>query len=127
MKIPYKPVRTGRALHDAFPESRAVFEGADAALGFSISKLCFEGPAEDLQLTANTQPAILTASVAAFQALVEHVPSRLTVIGADPEDLSRLIADPELLSHIDVLGKVSDSVLWRHLGDADLRRCSVGP
>jgi [acyl-carrier-protein] S-malonyltransferase len=63
-------VGMGLALKDAFPESRAVFAGADAALGFSISKLCFEGPAEDLQLTANTQPAILTASVAAFQALV---------------------------------------------------------
>ncbi|HET7290881.1 MAG TPA: ACP S-malonyltransferase [Vicinamibacteria bacterium] len=62
-------VGMGRALHDAFPESRAVFDGADGALGFSISRLCFEGPAEDLQLTANTQPAILTASVAAFQAL----------------------------------------------------------
>jgi len=62
----------------------------------------------------------LPVLLAAFQALVEHVPSRLTVIGADPEDLSRLIADPDLLSHIDVLGKVSDSVLWRQLGDADL-------
>jgi phosphatidyl-myo-inositol alpha-mannosyltransferase len=62
----------------------------------------------------------LPVLLAAFQALVEHVPSRLTVIGSDPEDLARLIADPELLTHIDVLGKVSDSVLWRHLGDADL-------
>jgi phosphatidylinositol alpha-mannosyltransferase len=62
----------------------------------------------------------LPVLLAAFEALVEHVPSRLTVIGADPEDVSRLIADPDVLSHIDVLGKVSDSVLWRHLGDADL-------
>src|SRR5262245_20583554 len=62
----------------------------------------------------------LPVLLAAFQALVEHVPSRLTVIGADPEDVSRLVADPDVLSHIDVLGKVSDSVLWRHLGDADL-------
>jgi phosphatidyl-myo-inositol alpha-mannosyltransferase len=58
--------------------------------------------------------------LAAFQALVEQVPSRLTVVGADPEDVSRLIADPEVLAHIDVLGKVSDSVLWRQLGEADL-------
>ncbi|HJS59640.1 MAG TPA: ACP S-malonyltransferase [Vicinamibacteria bacterium] len=63
-------VGMGRALYEAFQESRAVFEGADAALGFSISKLCFEGPADDLQLTANTQPAILAASVAAFQPLM---------------------------------------------------------
>jgi phosphatidyl-myo-inositol alpha-mannosyltransferase len=62
----------------------------------------------------------LPVLLAAFQALVEHVPSKLTVIGADPEELSRRIADPELLSHIDVLGKVSDSVLWRQLGEADL-------
>jgi phosphatidylinositol alpha-mannosyltransferase len=62
----------------------------------------------------------LPVLLAAFQALVEHVPSRLTVVGADPEDLARLIADPDLLSHIDVLGKVSDSVLWRQLGEADL-------
>jgi phosphatidyl-myo-inositol alpha-mannosyltransferase len=62
----------------------------------------------------------LPVLLAAFQALVEHVPSRLTVVGADPEDVSRLIADPDVLSHIDVLGKVSDSVLWRQLGQADL-------
>jgi phosphatidylinositol alpha-mannosyltransferase len=62
----------------------------------------------------------LPVLLAAFQALVEHVPSRLTVVGADPEDVSRLVSDPDVLSHIDVLGKVSDSVLWRQLADADL-------
>jgi [acyl-carrier-protein] S-malonyltransferase len=62
-------VGMGRALHDAFAESRAVFEEADRALGFSLSRLCFEGPEEQLQLTANTQPAILATSVAAAQAL----------------------------------------------------------
>ncbi len=62
-------VGMGRSLWEAFPESKAVFEGGDTALGFPISKLCFEGPEEDLQLTANTQPAILVASIAAFQAL----------------------------------------------------------
>ena len=62
-------VGMGRALHEAFAESRAVFEEADRALGFSLSRLCFEGPEEQLQLTANTQPAILTVSVAAARAL----------------------------------------------------------
>ena len=62
----------------------------------------------------------LPVLLAAFQALVEHVPSRLTVVGADPEEISRRVADPDLMSHIDVLGKVSDSVLWRQLGEADL-------
>jgi [acyl-carrier-protein] S-malonyltransferase len=59
----------GRDLAENFPESRAVFEEADSALGFSISKLCFEGAEEDLKLTENQQPAILTVSVAAYRAL----------------------------------------------------------
>jgi [acyl-carrier-protein] S-malonyltransferase len=62
-------VGMGRALADAFAESRAAFDEADAALGFPLKALCFEGPEADLQLTANTQPAILTASVAAWRAL----------------------------------------------------------
>lgn len=61
----------GRELAEAFPAARRVFEQADAALGFSISKLCFDGPAEDLQLTANTQPGILSVSVAAAAVLSE--------------------------------------------------------
>src|SRR5215212_4423789 len=59
----------GRALYDAYAAARAAFEEADDALGFSISRLCFEGSAEDLQLTENTQPAILATSVAALRAL----------------------------------------------------------
>ncbi len=59
----------GRDLAENFPESRAVFEQADAALGFSISKLCFEGSEDALRLTENTQPAILAVSVAAYRAL----------------------------------------------------------
>jgi [acyl-carrier-protein] S-malonyltransferase len=59
----------GRDLFDQFPEARSVFQEADDALGFAISKLCFEGSEEDLKLTENTQPAILTVSVAAFRAL----------------------------------------------------------
>lgn len=59
----------GRDLAEKFPESRAVFAEADAALGFSISKMCFEGSEEDLKLTENTQPAILTVSIAAYRAL----------------------------------------------------------
>ena len=63
-------VGMGRALVEAFPEARAVFDEADQALGFSLSRLCFEGPEEELQLTANTQPAILAASIAAYRCLV---------------------------------------------------------
>src|SRR5689334_19045582 len=61
----------GKELAENFPVARQVFEEADDALGFAISRLCFDGPAEDLQLTENTQPAILTVSVAAFRALQE--------------------------------------------------------
>ena len=59
----------GRDLHDAFPESREVFERADAALGFSLARLCFEGSEDDLARTEITQPAVLTVSIAALRAL----------------------------------------------------------
>jgi [acyl-carrier-protein] S-malonyltransferase len=59
----------GRDLAEKFPESRAVFDEADGTLGFPISKMCFEGTEEELKLTENTQPAILTVSVAAYRAL----------------------------------------------------------
>ena len=59
----------GRDLAENFPESRAVFDDADSALGFPISKVCFEGTEDELKLTENTQPAILTVSIAAFRAL----------------------------------------------------------
>lgn len=62
-------VGMGRDLADNFPAARQVFEEADRALGFSLSELCFNGPAEQLQLTENTQPAILTVSIAALRAL----------------------------------------------------------
>ena len=61
----------GRELTGAFPCASRVFEEADQAAGFPLSRLCFEGPAEELQLTANTQPAILAASVAAAEVLRE--------------------------------------------------------
>ena len=62
----------GRELYDAFPVAREVFQEADEALGFSISRLCFNGPEEELRLTENTQPAILTVSVAALRVLAER-------------------------------------------------------
>jgi [acyl-carrier-protein] S-malonyltransferase len=62
-------VGMGRSLRDAYPESAAVFAAADTALGESLSSLCFDGPEAELQLTANTQPAILATSIAAHAAL----------------------------------------------------------
>ena len=59
----------GKDLAEKFPAARQVFEEADAALGFALSAVCFNGPAEQLQLTENTQPAILAVSIAALRAM----------------------------------------------------------
>jgi len=70
-------VGMGKALYEASAPARAVFDAADAALGFPISRLCFQGPEEELKLTANTQPAILTHSIAALEDLRARFPERL--------------------------------------------------
>ncbi len=62
----------GRELKERFPVAADSFAEADEALGFPISKLCFEGPEEELRLTENTQPAIMTMSVAAWRVLAGH-------------------------------------------------------
>ncbi|USG67735.1 ACP S-malonyltransferase [Brevibacillus ruminantium] len=67
-------VGMGQELAEHSAAARRVFEQADEALGFSLSALCFTGPEEELRLTANTQPAILTASVAVLEALREKQP-----------------------------------------------------
>lgn len=59
----------GKDLADNFPAARQVFAEANEALGFDLARLCFEGPEEDLKLTANTQPAILATSIAALRVL----------------------------------------------------------
>lgn len=64
-------VGMGRELAEHFPVAAATFAEADAALGFPLSRLIFEGPEDELRLTENTQPAILTASVAALRVLAE--------------------------------------------------------
>jgi [acyl-carrier-protein] S-malonyltransferase len=65
-------VGMGRDLADKFPVAAQTFAEADEALGFPLSKLCFEGPEEALKLTENTQPAIMTVSVAAARVLKEN-------------------------------------------------------
>lgn len=66
----------GQDLVDEFDEARQVFDEADEALGFSLSRLCFEGPEEQLRLTEKTQPAMLAVSIALFRILEkrENVP-----------------------------------------------------
>src|SRR5271163_177154 len=64
-------VGMGKELADNYPVARQTFDEADEALGYKLSQLCFEGPEEKLKLTEITQPAILTASIAAFRVLQE--------------------------------------------------------
>ena len=82
----------GRELSEEFPRARRAFEAADQALGFSLSKLCFEGPPEDLQLTANAQPAILATSVAAVEVLHEKGIRADFVAGHSLGEYSALVA-----------------------------------
>ncbi|MBR6268308.1 MAG: ACP S-malonyltransferase, partial [Selenomonadaceae bacterium] len=65
-------VGMGKDFCDNYEVAKRLFKEADEALGYSIQKMCFEGPAEELKLTANTQPAILTMSVIANEILKEH-------------------------------------------------------
>ena len=60
-------VGMGKEFFRSFPEAAQVFKKADEALGFSLTGLCFEGPVEEFNKTANTQPAILTASIACLE------------------------------------------------------------
>jgi [acyl-carrier-protein] S-malonyltransferase len=82
----------GQALAEAFPAARAVFDDADRALASSLSKLCFEGPEEVLKLTANTQPAVLTCSVAAWRVLEEKGIRPDYVAGHSLGEYSALVA-----------------------------------
>jgi [acyl-carrier-protein] S-malonyltransferase len=86
-------VGMGKDLCDAFPAARAVFEEADAALGYALSRLCFEGPEAELTLTANAQPAILTTSIAALRVLERETDLRADVVaGHSLGEYSALVA-----------------------------------
>jgi len=82
----------GKALAEAFPTARRVFEEADDALGFNLSRLCFEGPEDQLKLTQNTQPALLTVSAAAFAVLREKGVAPDYVAGHSLGEYSALVA-----------------------------------
>jgi [acyl-carrier-protein] S-malonyltransferase len=86
-------VGMGKDLFDNFAAAREVFEAADDALGFSLSKMCFEGDEADLQLTANTQPAILATSIAAYRAArAEGLAEPEVVAGHSLGEYSALVA-----------------------------------
>jgi [acyl-carrier-protein] S-malonyltransferase len=83
----------GLELAESYAAARAVFEEADAALGFKLSELCFRGPADELQLTQNTQPAILATSIAAVRAMeAEGFPRPDFVAGHSLGEYSALVA-----------------------------------
>jgi len=86
----------GRSLAEKFAAARAIFDQADEALGFSLTQLCFEGPAEILQLTENMQPALLTVSVAAGRVLDEHNVHPDFVAGHSLGEYSALVAAKSL-------------------------------
>jgi [acyl-carrier-protein] S-malonyltransferase len=82
----------GKSLAQAFPAAKQVFEQADDALGFALSTLCFEGPEEELKLTENTQPALLTVSTAAAVVLREQGLAPDVVAGHSLGEYSALVA-----------------------------------
>jgi [acyl-carrier-protein] S-malonyltransferase len=86
----------GEASAATFTEAREVFERADSSLGFSLSKLCFEGPDEELQLTENTQPAILATSVALFRVLASRGLTPGFVAGHSLGEYSALVSADSL-------------------------------
>lgn len=99
----------GEDLADKYSAARAVFEEADRTLGISVSGLCFAGSEEELKLTANTQPAILTVSVAAYRVLAEKGITPDYVAGHSLGEYSALVAANSLA--------FSDAVrLVRHRG-----------
>lgn len=82
----------GKLLAEQYPAARRVFEAADEALRFPLSQLCFEGPDDELKKTENTQPALLTVSVAAFRVLAEHGINARIVAGHSLGEYSALVA-----------------------------------
>lgn len=87
----------GKSLAETFPAARQVFDEADDSLGFSLSKLCFEGPEDSLKLTENTQPALLTVSTAACRVLMENGCKPDYVAGHSLGEYSALVAAGSLL------------------------------
>jgi [acyl-carrier-protein] S-malonyltransferase len=85
-------VGMGKELSEKYPEARRTFEEADDALGYKLSQLCFEGPEDQLRLTENTQPAILTTSIAALRVLETRMPKPCYVAGHSLGEYSSHVA-----------------------------------
>jgi [acyl-carrier-protein] S-malonyltransferase len=85
-------VGMGKDLAENYPVARQTFEEADEALGYNFSQVCFEGPEEKLRLTEITQPAILTASIAALRVLADRIPQPSFVAGHSLGEYSAHVA-----------------------------------
>ncbi len=85
-------VGMGKDFYEKYPAAKRIFDEADSALGFSISKLCFEGPEEELRLTKNTQPAILTVSIAIYEVMKEQGATFDMAAGHSLGEYSALVA-----------------------------------
>jgi len=88
-------VGMGRSAYESSPAARAVFDEADRVLGYPLTKICFEGPAEKLNDTTVAQPAILTTSVALFEAMVESVNQKIGRRVTDGSEPRGVLALPE--------------------------------
>lgn len=116
-------VGMARELHDSHPEARRIFDEADAALGFSLSRLCFEGPETELGDTSNAQPAILTVSAALLAVLKSRFGDRLApsfVAGHSLGEFSAYYA-------AGVLGFAESVRLVRHRGELMKRAGEKNP
>ncbi|MCP4205064.1 MAG: ACP S-malonyltransferase [bacterium] len=100
-------VGMGRSWASVSPAAQAVFDEADRALGIELAGLCWEGPAEDLQRTENTQPAILTTSVAILRAAHDRLPQPVVVAGHSLGEYSALVA-AGVLEFSDAVGLVRE-------------------
>jgi [acyl-carrier-protein] S-malonyltransferase len=85
-------VGMGKDLAEKYPAARQAFQEADEALGYKLSQVCFEGPEEKLRLTEITQPAILTASIAALRVVEMHIPKPSFVAGHSLGEYSAHVA-----------------------------------
>jgi [acyl-carrier-protein] S-malonyltransferase len=108
-------VGMGRSLAEAYPVARQVFEEVDDALGFYLSRLVFEGPPEDLTLTANAQPALMAVSLAAARAVEKE--GRLRLADAAAFVAGHSLGEYSALCAVGALGLAHTARLLRHRGE----------
>jgi len=96
-------VGMGKALHENFSSVKALFEEAEDAIKYKLSRLCFDGPESDLKLTQNTQPAILTVSIAAFRVLTSETGLRPSLVAGHSLGEYSALVSAEAMSFSDAV------------------------